>query len=145
MSLDFRPDRDVYVIFHDDTQYRFSKYMTVGFKHAFIIERSALGWICFDASRTNIAVDILPADYFSEVMQHFHGKHKGATILHLTIQPTNSSNYPRPGIISCVSSVQYYLGIYWPWIFTPHSLYTKLKNKPPTHIKVDDYVGKISS
>jgi len=137
--------REIYLVWHEDVEYRFSKYMKPNFKHVFAIERHQFGWVCLDPNRSNLDITILPALAGVDIMPQFVISNPGATILKVTANTTTASNYPRPGIVSCVSSVQYYLGVYWPWIFTPHSLYTKLKNKPPKHIKVDDYVGKLNS
>lgn len=136
MLFDYSNHREIYLIFHDDTHYFGSSLVKKGFKHVFAIERQALGWLCFDPSRSTINALILPASWQTDIMPEFKKNNSGATVLGLVVSDFDKSNYPRAGIISCVSAVQYYLGVFWPHILTPYKLYNKIVKSTPNHIKV---------
>jgi hypothetical protein len=135
LSLTYDCSRELYLVFHDDTAYFGSRFIKKGFKHVFIIERQAMGWICLDPSRSDLIASILPAQYESDVISELKNNNPDVTVLPLEVLATNRSNYPRPGIQSCVGAVQYSLGVWWPFVLTPWRLYNKLIKSPPIHIR----------
>lgn len=135
MLFDFDAYREIYVVFMN-TPFKGDWLLKDGFKHVYAIERSALGWTCTDPSKSDIHTYILPARYDSDVMTEFVRQNPGFTIIQLKVKPHNNSIYPQLGVISCVSMMQYMLGVYWPFVFTPYQLYNKLRSKPPKHIEV---------
>lgn len=128
---DAEAERDIYLIFQDDQSYLCSALFKKGFKHCFAIERQALGWICIDPSRSDFIATILPAGYHADIIAPFLSQNPTSTVLNLTVRKSHANTYPRLGLISCVSTMQYLLGVYWPLIITPHQLYCRLVN---THV-----------
>jgi hypothetical protein len=124
-----------------NTSYTGSQFVKEGFKHVYCIERQALGWSCSDPSRSDIHNYILPASYDADVMGEFIRRHPHFNVLHLHVKSHGKVKYPRFGVLSCVSVMQYILGVYWPFIFTPYALYNKIKNDPPKHIEVIAWHG----
>lgn len=135
-QFDFEATREIYLAFQSDIEYPFSRFMKEGFKHVFAMERQALGWICIDPSRNDLCSTILPASYHVDIIPQFMINNTTTTILKLIVKQTDSPNYPRPGLISCVSCMQYLIGVYWPFILTPYQLYNKLCSNNFSHIEV---------
>lgn len=134
--IDDEAHRKIYLIFHDDCEYPFSRFMKPGFRHVFAIELQALGWVCIDPNRTDLTCTILPASWDIDIMPKYRDNNPDSTIINLKVYPTKRSNYPRPSLISCVGVCQYLLGIYYPHIFTPYLLYNKIINSNIKHIEV---------
>ena len=135
MLSDYDAFRDIYLVFMN-TEYKGSWLFKDGFRHVYVIERQALGWLCSDPSRSNLFNCILPASYEVEVMETLIKQNPSFTILHLHVRPNHDDLYPYLGLVSCVSIVQYILGMSCQTILTPYQLYNKLKSKPPKHIEV---------
>lgn len=135
MSSDYRATRDIYLVFMN-TSHGFDFILKDGFHHVYCIERQALGWVCTDPSKSDLYNYILPAQYEADVMTEFVKRNPTFTILHLIIKPHDKSIYAMPCMMSCVGVMQYLIGVYWPFVFTPYQLYNKIKNKPPKHIEV---------
>ena len=135
MLLDPSAHREIYLVFMNTT-FTGERFLKDGFKHVYAIERQALGWICTDPSKSDQHTYILPASYHTEVIKEFRRRHPDFTVLHLHVLPHTEAIYPQIGVISCVSIMQYLLGVYWPFVFTPYQLYNKIKKNPPNHIEV---------
>ena len=138
MLYDFDAHRDIYLVFMD-TQFKGDQWLKDGFKHVYAIERQALGWLCTDPSKSDIHTYILPARYDSEVIEEFKRLNPTFTILRLKVKPHQKSVYPHLGVLSCVTIMQYMIGVYWPFVFTPYQLYNKIKSNPPNHIEVIEW------
>jgi hypothetical protein len=135
LLYDFEAYREIHLVFMN-TEFAGDWILKDGFRHVYAIERSALGWTCTDPSKSDMHTYILPASFESDVMAEFTRQHPGFTTLHLKVEPHTDSIYPQLGVISCVSMMQYILGVYWPFVFTPYQLFNKLMSKPPKHIEV---------
>lgn len=135
MDYDFKAKRDIYLVFMD-TWFLGDDFLKDGFKHVYAIEHSALGWTCTDPSKSDLHTYILPAKYDTDVITTFVQQNPGFTVLHIRVLPHDNSIYPRFGIMSCVSLMQYLIGVRWPFVFTPYQLYNKIKYKTPKHIEV---------
>jgi hypothetical protein len=135
MLFDMDAAREIHLVFMD-THFKGDEWLKDGFKHVYAIERQALGWICSDPSKSDLHSYILPAHYESEVIEQFKINNPSFTVLSLKVKPHYNSVFPRFGLISCVSLMQYILGVYWPFVFTPYQLYTKIINQTPNHIEV---------
>ncbi len=135
---DAEAERDIYLIFQDDQSYLCSALFKRGFKHCFALERQALGWICVDPSRKNFIATILPAGFHDNIIEPFLSQNPTSTVLRLTVAHNEKdvNTYPRLGLISCVSVMQYLLGVYWPLIITPHQLYCRLLNTHANGIRL---------
>ena len=128
--------REIYLIFLDDVQYPFSRFIKKGFKHVYALERQALGWVCLDPSRSDLTAIVLPATYHTNIIPEFQRQNPTATVLPIKMKPHNKSKYPRPMVLGCTSAIQYMLGVYWPCVLTPYQLYNKIIKSPPEHIEV---------
>jgi len=126
------------LVFQNDQSYFLSWLFKKGFKHCFILERQALGWVCLDASRYDLYPVILPASYLDDVAETFARLNPSSTVLELTITKPyeREMTYPKVGLISCVAVIQYALGVHWPFTVTPYQLYCRLLDKENEHIKV---------
>ncbi len=130
--------RDMYLVFME-SRYFGDMFLKAGFKHVYAIERQAIGWQCTDPSKSDLHTYILPAAYESDVMGVFKKNNPTFKILHIHVKPHERSIYPRFGVLSCVNIIQYMIGVYWPFILTPHQLYNKIKNSTPKHIEVIEW------
>lgn len=135
MLLDYSAYREIWLVFMN-TEFIGDAWLKDGFKHVYAIERQALGWLCTDPSKSDIHTYILPASFDSDVIGEFKRRNPTFTVMHLKIKSHYDSVYPQLGVLSCVSIMQYMLGVFWPFVFTPYQLYNKLKKKPPNHIEV---------
>ena len=101
-----------------------------------------MGWVCFEGARTDLSMTLLPASYHVDIIPEFRKNNPRTTILSLKVYQQPKSRYPRPHLMSCVSTLQYYLGVYWPYILTPYQLYNKIKNKAPFVLNRNEaYIG----
>lgn len=135
MLLDSSAYRDIYLIFMN-ADYKMSNILKDGFKHVYAIERQSLGWICIDPSTSDLYCNILPATYAADVIKEFKLQNPECTILNIHIKPHQKKIYPFFGLLSCVSVMQYLLGVNWPFVLTPYQLYTKLIKNTCDHIEV---------
>jgi len=135
---DAEATREIFLIFQGTYHYRFSFMLKAGFQHMFALERSALGWVLLDPSRANFHCCILPAAFGDDVAGAFARRNKDSTVMQVFVKPVQLTRnlYPKLGLLSCVSTMQYTLGVYWPWIITPYQLYCRLRNLTSEHIKV---------
>lgn len=130
-----KPYREIYLVFLDEVNYFCSRFFKKGFKHVFALERQALGWVCHDPSRYDLACNILPAHYEHNVVDKFKQDNPQVTILSLAVYKQTEALYPRLGLLSCVSMIKYLLG--FPCCaFTPYQLYSTLLTKPPHYLRV---------
>jgi hypothetical protein len=138
MLIDFDSQRELYLVFMN-TNYPFDYLLKDGFKHVYLIERQAIGWVCLDPSQSDLHTYILPASYEADVMGEFSKRHPDFNILKLMVKAHAKILYPKLGVISCVSVMQYIIGVYWPFVFTPYQLYNKLLKKTVDHIEVTQW------
>ena len=115
--------REMFLVFFGDADYFPYRLIKNGFGHVFAIERQSLGWICVDPSRRDLLTIILPACYDSDVAKVLRRDNPTFKILHLRVPMNVKPNYPNLGLMGCVGVMQYFLGIYRPWIITPYQLY----------------------
>ena len=131
--------REIYTIFHGNSRYFGSKYLVKGFTHTFVIERCARGWVCIDGNRSSLEVKILPVSSQIDMMHVFAKQNPTSHILKIYTSDSGKQIFPRLGLISCVSTVQYLLGVYWPTVLTPYALYNKLLKNGVNHLEVFNY------
>lgn len=138
MLIDFEAHREIYLVFMD-SRYTFDWIFKDGFKHVYAIERQALGWTCTDPSQSDLFTTILPASYSTDIMETFKRQNPTFKILKLHVRPHIKMVFPSAGVISCVTIMQYMLGVYWPFVFSPYQLYTRIVTRAPTHIEVIEW------
>ena len=126
MLYDDAAVKEQYIVFKDSAAYFGSRLSKAGFRHVFVIERQALGWICYDASVRDLHCITLPASWDNDVIGVFVEQNPGATVVQIFAGAPPSAFILRFGILSCVSVAQYILGVYWPLTISPHQLYLRL-------------------
>lgn len=131
--------RELYVCFHGNSKYFGSKYLVKGFTHVFVIERCARGWTCIDGNRSSLEIKILPVSSQIDMMPEYARQNPHSHILKVYTSDPIKQRYPGFGLISCVSTVQYLLGIYYPSVITPFALYNKLLKNRINHLEVFNY------
>lgn len=139
MSSDFKPEREIYLIFMDTNSYLGYNMFKEGFRHVFAIERQPLGWICHDPNTTDWQSFIVSTKWSDDVIGAYVDLYPDIEVLSLFIEPSGKLRWWRPFLSPCVGSLQYLIGVYWPLTLTPYQLYCKLKYNPPRNIKVEDY------
>ena len=131
--------REIYVVFHGNSKYFGSKYLEPGFTHVFVIERCARGWTCIDGNRSSLEIKMLPISNQIDMMPEYVNQNPSAHVLKIYASDPERSKYPSFGMLSCVSTVQYILGIYYPSVITPYALYNKLLDNRINHLEVFNY------
>lgn len=117
------PD-DVYVVFTDQTDLWWLKFLRHGFRHCFVLIRFADIWISVDALAHKTEVMRLDVpDSFSIVGWL---ESQGDRVIHVPIQP-NKATPLCPSLFSCVENVKRILGVRAPFIMTPWQLFKYLK------------------
>lgn len=117
------PD-EIFVVFTDQTDLWWLKFLRRGFRHCFIIMRFADIWISVDAlaHKTEIMRIDLPDGF--NLPQWLEAQ--GDSVIQHHIQPPKLKPL-WPAIFSCVETVKRSLGLRRPFIFTPWQLYQFLK------------------
>lgn len=124
--------REIYLVFcnqSDTTRFKIARFLKKGFRHVFAIERQNFGWICVDASERDLMTIILPAYSHNDVIAQLKHDNKDFTILQLAVPIFSKRKFPKIALLSCVSVMQYYLGLFSQFVFTPHQLYHHVKKQ----------------
>lgn len=111
------------VVFVDDTQVKWLRWLHRGFRHCFIVVRSGRHWIACDPLCHYTALAVLPPCHPAELISHF--RQRGHSVIATTTRNPPPSLAPvRP--FTCVEVVKRVLGLRAPWIFTPWQLFRHL-------------------
>jgi hypothetical protein len=118
------PD-EILVVFSDQTDLWWLKFLRRGFRHCFVMIRFADIWISVDAlaHKTEIMRIDIP-DTFG-LIQWFESQ--GDYVVRYPVTPAEQKVLP-PSVFSCVECVKRILGIRNIFIFTPWKLYQFLKS-----------------
>lgn len=130
---------EITLVFQDSRSYWGWQYLTPQFRHVYALIRHPSLWVLFEPSVDGVRA--LPLDCPGEIDMTIALKAKNPEIVLLRMLVSNE----RPGMpsfkfifLSCVSSIQYLLGIYWPLTVTPWGLYSRLVRDTPAHIRILD-------
>ena len=125
------PD-EILVVFTDQTDLWWLKFLRRGFRHCFILIRFADVWISVDAlaHKTEVMRIDIP-DHFS-LMQWL--ENQGETVIKTQITPAKLKPY-SPSFFTCVENVKRIIGIRKPFIITPWRLYKFLTAHNEKEIK----------
>jgi len=137
----FKDEKEYYLVFSSYEDHPFFRWLEPGFCHVHLIFSDNGNWILLDPSLSSLNLRSLPKAYNLDLMRTYRKLNPDHTIIHLKINDTPALNVLRCGSISCVSTIQYLLGIYWPLTVTPYGLYSKLLAHTPSHIRII-YDGK---
>lgn len=98
------------------------------------MEQTEYGFIVHDPNKCALDTYILPDVPTREFFQQYLASNPDYTIISVTKPASQTGQYLRFGLQSCVSVVAYIIGIRIPaWCVTPHSLYK--------HILKDKYLN----
>ena len=119
------PD-DVLVVFSDQTDLWWLKFLRRGFRHCFILLRFGELWVSVDAlaHKTEIMRIDLP-DHFQLTSWL---ESQGETVVSCPVRPAYLKTM-WPSAFTCVESVKRILGLRKPFILTPWQLYQHLQTQ----------------
>ncbi len=117
----------VLVVFEDQPESRWLRWLRPGFRHCFCLVRGEGGWIVCDSRSDGLV--ILPApDCGVEPLARSYAR-LGARVLAVAGRPARGRLLP-PGPFTCVELVKRVLGLNGCGILTPYRLYRRLKAQP---------------
>lgn len=113
----------ILVVFSDDTDLWWLKWLKRGFRHCFVVMRLGGQWVAIDpmAHHLQITVPQLPTDF--DLKNWFCAQ--GLRVIERHPEPELLRCYP-PIFLSCVELVKRILGLRKPFILTPAQLYRYL-------------------
>lgn len=121
----------ILVVFSDDTDLWWLKWLKRGFRHCFVVMRLGGQWVAIDpmAHHLQITVPQLPTDF--DLKNWF--RDQGLRVIESHPAPALLRCYP-PIFLSCVELVKRILGLRNPFIITPAQLYNYLNdyNRSPS-------------
>ncbi len=129
-------EKDYYLVFSDSDSYFFSRWFKCGYRHVHAIYHCQGNWSIVDPSLDALNVIYLEKAKNLDFISVYQKLNPEYTILRVAVKPNLDMPVWRIGPISCVSTIQYLLGIYRPLTVTPWGLYCYLVNKTPTHIRI---------
>ncbi len=120
---DQTPIEPLLVVFSDDTDLWWLKWLKRGFRHCFVVMRLGGQWVAIDpmAHHVQITVPQLPTDF--DLKNWFCAQ--GLRVIEGYPAPALLRCYP-PIFLSCVELVKRILGVRHPLIITPSQLYQYL-------------------
>jgi hypothetical protein len=120
------------LVFCDDTEIAWLRWLKPGFRHVFVALPVAGGWITVDPLSTRLEVEYhpLPADTDLAAWFRMRGHH----VLETPVRPPLPAQWPLAPL-TCVSVAKRVLGISAPLIVTPWQLYRHLGGDPPIPVK----------
>lgn len=132
LSLEFRP-RAFYVVFIN-SNHVLSPILKRGFTHAYVIEELECIYMAFDPTRHGLNVFMPSCDTSHPLVDIMMEQDKSITVLRVLTKPGDKPLIFKPRILSCVSVIEYILGMRLGAV-TPYGLYKKLlKAKHPNII-----------
>lgn len=136
-------DEQVYhLVFTESSSYFFSRFLKPGFRHVYAFQETMGDWILIDPSLNSLNVLALHQAKGLDLLKAHSTLRPNDTILSVCAGSPFQMSVFRLGPISCVSGIQYLLGIYWPLTLTPWGLYSRLLSETPPHIRIVNH-GRI--
>lgn len=123
-------------MFSESSSYYLSRWFKHGYGHVHAIAHIKGDWVLIDPSLHSLNFSILGEASGLDLIKFYTLQNPSQSIIHLIVRPNPDLAVYRLGPISCVSSIQYLLGIYWPLTLTPWALYSKLLTHTPQHITI---------
>lgn len=125
-----------YLAFGNSSSYWFSRIFKDGFRHVHAIYLHDTDWYLVDPSLTCLHFLPLSKGRKMDFIRAYSEMYPELTFLKVGIKENKDMPVWRVGPISCVSTIQYMLGIYWPLTVSPWQLYCNLKSKTPAHVRI---------
>lgn len=121
--------KTIWVVFSNDTDIGFLKFLRRGFRHCFIIMKQDDKWILIDPRADKTDIQILPHPSHFNFPRYFTTQGKiVCKILNIKTPKKIAPIIP----MSCVETVKRIIGIHRWFVFTPYQLYrsiNKIKKK----------------
>lgn len=126
------------LVFSSSSTYYLSRFFKPGFQHVHAFARMGKDWFLIDPGicRFRCVPILCEEDIDMHTAATAHDPSCRAITLEVS-DPKDLQVY-RFGPISCVSTIQYLIGVYWPLTLTPYQLYCRLLSSPPSHIRIID-------
>ena len=137
MLLDSSAFREIYFIFQDSRAFCGWQLLKPGFRHVFAVEIHASGWVCYDPSIHDMYCWPLPCAPDASFIEHYKLNNPSDTVLKITARPKRKAQYARFSLMSCVSIMKYILGVRWPFVITPHQLYSRLTSQQFENMEIE--------
>ena len=125
-----------YLVWSDSRSFYLSRYLRYGFRHVHAFYFTGSHCILLDPSLRCFNVLNLNVGRMEDFIHFYSEQNPEHTILKVNVLPNPDMSIWRLGAISCVSTIQYLLGIYWPLTVTPYALYSRLLKDTPSHIRI---------
>ena len=113
-----------WVLFTNDTDIGWLKFLKRGFRHCFVLLHDGKHWIAMDPLSNVMEVSIPDIPSSFDLPRWFQTQ--GYTVQRYNIQAYDKAMLPS--VMSCVDVVKRVLGIHAPFILTPWQLYKYLCN-----------------
>lgn len=113
----------LWVVFSNDTDLRFLKFLKKGFRHCFVIIKQGEQWMLIDPRANKTDIFILPHPSHFNVPRFFESE--GKTVCKITGIITPHKVAPLMPL-SCVETVKRVIGLHKRFLFTPYALYRHL-------------------
>lgn len=120
------PD-EIFVIFTDQTDMWWLKFLRRGFRHCFVLIRFADIWISVDGLANRTEIMRLDMPDLHNLLQCLESV--GDRVLKITPPIIAKPKMVFPSPYSCVENVKRILGMNKPWILTPWQLYKNLTSE----------------
>jgi hypothetical protein len=124
-------DQKIWVVFCDAPRFWYIRFLKAGFRHCFIVLKTKEAWVTIDPLLTHMAVMTHPVIGGFDVPSFL--ARQGMHVIRI-LNPKKSGHrgwiqWPFLSLCTCVGLVKRMLGIWMPFVLTPHALYrTLLKN-----------------
>ena len=125
-SLEFS-EREFYVIFTDTDKHIFSFWLKKGFRHCYVIEKLEYIYMMIDPTRHGLNIALPTCGSEHPLIENMIELAPDITVLKILTSGEGTPAVLRPKLMTCVSLVQYILGVSFSFCITPFSLYNKLK------------------
>src|SRR5271170_6647752 len=130
-------DAKIYwLVFGESETYYLARWFRRGFGHVHAIACIEGYWTLFDPAIHSLVVNVLGESEGVDFIKHYAEQNPTHTFLKVQVFDNPDMPVWRVGPISCVSVIQYLLGVYWPLTVTPYQLYFRLITHTPGHIRI---------
>lgn len=134
LSLEYR-ERIFYVIFCDAPSHLYTPFLKKGFKHCYVIEKLEHIFVMFDPTRVGLNVVLPPCTTDDPLILCMMRLDPEIKVLEVATKGRGNATILRPKILSCVSVVQYAMGLWFWFCVTPHQLYRRLIKSKNSNLK----------
>lgn len=136
LSSEYRP-RVFFVVFTEAELYFWHPILKSGFRHCYVIERLDFIYMMFDPTRYGLNVVLPNCSADVPLIENMMDLDPKIRVLKVVTQGKGESVALKMRPMSCVSVVEYVMGLSFNFCITPYQLFNKLlKNDSPNIISV---------